>query len=145
MLINCPSCGASFELAVSSVTEVAACPRCGRRVVARDARVVPPGGSETVPIEVLPRDYLPLKRKVGADSLVPTYGFMGAWLTSNDKAIDAFLQTGFIQRKTGFLCTLGKQQLVYQVVENELLVLGRQVCTLLGSVAFQLVLVMGQG
>jgi hypothetical protein len=46
---------------------------------------------ETVAIEVLPRDYLPLKRKAGADSLVPTYGFMGAWLTSNDKAIDAFL------------------------------------------------------
>ena len=46
---------------------------------------------ETIPIEVLPRDYLPLKRKVGADSMVPTYGFMGAWLTSNDPAVDAFL------------------------------------------------------
>lgn len=46
---------------------------------------------ETVPLEVLPRDYLPLKRKVGADSLVPTYGFLGAWVTPNDKAIDGFL------------------------------------------------------
>lgn len=46
---------------------------------------------ETLPIEVLPRDYLPLKRKVGADSMVPTFGYMGAWLTSNDPAIDAFL------------------------------------------------------
>ena len=46
---------------------------------------------ETLPIEVLPRDYLPLKRKVGADSMVPTFGYMGAWLTSNDPSIDAFL------------------------------------------------------
>jgi hypothetical protein len=46
---------------------------------------------ETLPIEVLPRDYLPLRRKVGADSLVPTYGYMGAWVTSNDKSVDAFL------------------------------------------------------
>lgn len=46
---------------------------------------------ETVPIEVLPRDYLPLRRKVGADALVPTYGFLGAWVMSNDRAIDAFL------------------------------------------------------
>ncbi len=46
---------------------------------------------ETIPIDVLPRDYLPLRRKVGADSLVPTYGFLGAWITSNDKAVDEFL------------------------------------------------------
>ena len=46
---------------------------------------------ETLPIEVLPRDYLPLKRKVGADSMVPTFGYMGAWLTSNDPAVEAFL------------------------------------------------------
>lgn len=46
---------------------------------------------ETIPIEVLPRDYLPLRRKVGADSFVPTFGYMGAWLTSNDPAIETFL------------------------------------------------------
>ncbi len=46
---------------------------------------------ETIPIEVLPRDYLPLKRKLGADSMVPTFGFMGAWITSNDGAIEEFL------------------------------------------------------
>jgi hypothetical protein len=46
---------------------------------------------ETIPIEVLPRDYLPLRRKLGADADVPTFGFVGAWLTSNDKAIDEFL------------------------------------------------------
>ncbi|MCE9571589.1 MAG: hypothetical protein K8W52_00385 [Deltaproteobacteria bacterium] len=46
---------------------------------------------ETMPIEVLPRDYLPLRRKVGADSMVPTYGYLGAWITPNDKAVDAFL------------------------------------------------------
>src|SRR5678816_3850011 len=46
---------------------------------------------ETIPIEVLPRDYLPLKRKIGADTEVPTYGYLGAWITSNDTAIDGFL------------------------------------------------------
>lgn len=46
---------------------------------------------ETIPIEVLPRDYLPLRRKVGADSMVPTFGYLGAWITSNDKAVDTFL------------------------------------------------------
>jgi hypothetical protein len=46
---------------------------------------------ETLPIEVLPRDYLPLKRKVGADSMVPTFGYLGAWITPNDKAVDGFL------------------------------------------------------
>lgn len=48
---------------------------------------------ETIPIEVLPRDYLPLKRKIGADTEVPTYGYLGAWITSNDTAIDGFLAT----------------------------------------------------
>lgn len=46
---------------------------------------------ETIPIEILPRDYLPLRRRTGADSFVPTYGYMGAWLTSNDPSVDAFL------------------------------------------------------
>lgn len=46
---------------------------------------------ETLQIEVLPRDYLPLRRKVGADSMVPTYGYMGAWVTSNDKTVEQFL------------------------------------------------------
>jgi hypothetical protein len=46
---------------------------------------------ETIPIEVLPRDYLPLQRKIGADKMVPTYGYLGAWITSNDKAVDEFL------------------------------------------------------
>jgi tetratricopeptide (TPR) repeat protein len=46
---------------------------------------------ETVAIEVLPRDYLPLRRRVGADVLLPTYGYMGAWITSNDRAVETFL------------------------------------------------------
>ncbi len=46
---------------------------------------------ETLSIEVLPRDYLPLRRKVGADALVPTFGYIGAWITSNDKTVEAFL------------------------------------------------------
>jgi tetratricopeptide (TPR) repeat protein len=46
---------------------------------------------ETLQIEILPRDYLPLRRKVGADSMVPTFGYMGAWLMSNDPAVEAFL------------------------------------------------------
>jgi hypothetical protein len=40
---------------------------------------------------VLPRDYLPLRLKVGADSMVPTYGYLGAWIVSNDKAVEAFI------------------------------------------------------
>jgi hypothetical protein len=46
---------------------------------------------ETVPIELLPRDYLPMRRKLGADTMVPTYGYMGAWITSNDKAVEQLL------------------------------------------------------
>jgi hypothetical protein len=46
---------------------------------------------ETVPIEVLPRDYLPLRRKIGGDTMVPTFGFMGAWITSNDPNVEALL------------------------------------------------------
>lgn len=46
---------------------------------------------ETIQIEVLPRDYLPLKRKLGPDAMVPTFGFMGAWITSNDPTVDEFL------------------------------------------------------
>jgi hypothetical protein len=46
---------------------------------------------ETIPLDVLPRDYLPLRRKVGADALVPTFGYVGAWITSNDKTVDEFL------------------------------------------------------
>jgi hypothetical protein len=65
------------QLAVK-VVELA---RSGERVVL----------DETLPIEVLPRDYLPLRRKVGADSMVPTYGYLGAWITSNDKALEQLL------------------------------------------------------
>jgi hypothetical protein len=46
---------------------------------------------ETIQLEVLPRDYLPLRRKTGADSMIPTYGYIGAWITSNDKTVEEFL------------------------------------------------------
>ncbi len=46
---------------------------------------------ETVPFQVLPRDYLPLSRKVGADIALPTLGYVGAWITSNDPTVEAFL------------------------------------------------------
>jgi FHA domain-containing protein len=54
MLISCPSCGSAFEVqgSESVVTEIT-CPRCGRRLVARDADAVPVGGDETVPIDVV--------------------------------------------------------------------------------------------
>jgi hypothetical protein len=53
-------------------------------------------GTETLyeksyPIDVLPRDTLPLAQKVDADLMVPTPGFVAAWITPNSKAIDAFL------------------------------------------------------
>jgi DNA-directed RNA polymerase subunit RPC12/RpoP len=54
VLISCPSCGSAFELQrdESVITEIT-CPRCGRRLVARDAQRVPVGGDETVPIDVV--------------------------------------------------------------------------------------------
>ncbi len=55
---------------------------------------------ETIPIEVLPRDYLPMKRKIGADTFIPTYGYLGAWITSNDKAVDEFLSKAKLRLPT---------------------------------------------
>lgn len=56
MLIGCPSCGSTFELADDDPRSAAraACPRCGRTVVARNARVDGPlTSSETVPLEAV--------------------------------------------------------------------------------------------
>lgn len=46
---------------------------------------------ETISLEVLPRDYLPLRRLIGADKFVPTFEYIGAWITSNDKTVEEFL------------------------------------------------------
>ncbi len=46
---------------------------------------------ETIPLEVLPRDYLPLRRLIGADKFAPTFEYIGAWITSNDKTVEEFL------------------------------------------------------
>lgn len=46
---------------------------------------------ETISIEILPRDYLPLRRLIGADKFVPTFEYIGAWITSNDKTVEEFL------------------------------------------------------
>jgi len=67
MFIRCPSCGGGFELAEQAIGVKATvpCPLCGRIVVARDAKVVPPAPVDgTVPddpatnaaLEALPED-----------------------------------------------------------------------------------------
>ncbi len=46
---------------------------------------------ESEPIEVLPRDYLPLAERVGSDRTLDRRDTAMAWLTPTDPAIDAFL------------------------------------------------------
>jgi tetratricopeptide (TPR) repeat protein len=46
---------------------------------------------ETIPVKVLPRDYLPLRRLIGADAAVPTPAYLAAWVTPNDRAVETFL------------------------------------------------------
>lgn len=46
---------------------------------------------ETPQVDVLPRDYLPLHRLVGADSNKATLQNLGAWVTPNVKPVDEFL------------------------------------------------------
>ncbi len=66
----------------------------GPRAVQLDVKVTE--GNDTVyersiPTELLPRDYLPTWQKTGEDSKRPTLHNVGAWVTPNDPAIDAFL------------------------------------------------------
>ena len=53
MLLRCPSCGESFEIADAAIAVKAThpCAHCHRIVVIRDAHVIPPGGESTVPFE----------------------------------------------------------------------------------------------
>jgi len=57
MLIGCPSCGSTFELADDDprARTRASCPRCGRVVVAQGARVDGPMGAtdSTIPLEAV--------------------------------------------------------------------------------------------
>jgi hypothetical protein len=46
---------------------------------------------QSFPIAVLPRDTLPTKKRVSNDSSEPAYYFIGAWVTPNARAVDAFL------------------------------------------------------
>jgi len=46
----------------------------------------------TFPVEILPRDSLPLRRSVGSDDLRPTFEYAVAWVTPNAPEIDAFLK-----------------------------------------------------
>jgi hypothetical protein len=54
MLIQCPSCGGGFDLAEErlGVKATVPCPLCGRIVVVRDAKAVPPAPQDaTVPAD----------------------------------------------------------------------------------------------
>ncbi|MBM4784244.1 MAG: hypothetical protein GQE15_41775 [Archangiaceae bacterium] len=46
---------------------------------------------DTIRIDVEPRDFLPMSRRVDAETVTDLNDFMAAWVTPNSKAIDAFL------------------------------------------------------
>lgn len=46
---------------------------------------------DTTRIDVEPRDFLPMTRRVDAETVTDLNDFMAAWVTPNSKAIDAFL------------------------------------------------------
>ena len=46
---------------------------------------------KTLAVEILPRDHLPLQRKVGSDDMRTTWSYAAAWVTPNAPEIDAFL------------------------------------------------------
>jgi hypothetical protein len=46
---------------------------------------------DTTRSSLLPRDFLPLKRKLGADFARQTPEYIGAWITPNARAVEAFL------------------------------------------------------
>lgn len=48
---------------------------------------------ETLPVSLLPRDSLPLSRRIGEDNFLTTFEYAAAWVTPNAKAVDAFLST----------------------------------------------------
>ena len=48
---------------------------------------------ESIPVKLLPRDYLPTYRKLGADATKMTPQNIAAWITPNAKPIDGFLAT----------------------------------------------------
>lgn len=46
---------------------------------------------DTIRIDVEPRDFLPMSRRVDAETVTDLNDFMAAWVTPNSKAIDGFL------------------------------------------------------
>jgi hypothetical protein len=46
---------------------------------------------KTLPVQILPRDHLPLQRNVGNDDSRTTWSYAAAWVTPNAPEIDAFL------------------------------------------------------
>jgi hypothetical protein len=46
---------------------------------------------QTIPISVLPRDYLPLRHRFGSDESRPTFVNAAAWITPNVKEVEALL------------------------------------------------------
>jgi pSer/pThr/pTyr-binding forkhead associated (FHA) protein len=74
MLLRCPSCGESFEIAEAALAVKAThpCAHCHRVVVIRDAHVVPAAGEVTVPFESGSQD--PLTAKAGDDAATRVTG-----------------------------------------------------------------------
>ncbi|HEY0479266.1 MAG TPA: hypothetical protein VGD37_17225 [Kofleriaceae bacterium] len=57
---------------------------------------------QMLPIQILPRDSLPLHRKTGADDTRPTFDYAAAWVTPNAPEIDAFITRAKARLTGGF-------------------------------------------
>jgi predicted RNA-binding Zn-ribbon protein involved in translation (DUF1610 family) len=99
MRIACPSCGIAFDLDDDDRRSAArtTCPRCGRAVVARAARIDGPrSGSETVPLEAVTDPVLePVDEKAAPAQRVPVAVSSGRRVSlavlSGSQAGDVFL------------------------------------------------------
>lgn len=66
------------------------------RRVQLDVRVFEGGAAvfeQSMPVELLPRDYLPTWHKTSEDTKRPTLHNLGAWITPNEPAVEALLTT----------------------------------------------------
>ena len=68
-------------------------PRTGQIAVhIVDAGTNAPLFDRTIAVDILPRDSLPLFRKVGGDDIRDTFEYSAAWITPNAPEIDAFIK-----------------------------------------------------
>lgn len=76
---------------IASTIRAAQASQLSVKVTAIDASSERVVYDQTLPIELQPRDFLPLASFDGKDAEHSTRAFVGAWITPNAKAVDAFL------------------------------------------------------